>query len=89
MSDPTRIESPDNPKIKETARLRERRSRQKTGRFLVEGTRELVRALEGCDDVPAWTEERAREGWVKHGHSVRRSPRRGGGLPAAQVTVNT
>jgi TrmH family RNA methyltransferase len=42
-----RIESLDNPRVKEVVRLRERRARRKSGRFLVEGRRELERALAG------------------------------------------
>lgn len=40
------IESPANPRVKETLALRERRSREETGRFLIEGFRELSRAVE-------------------------------------------
>ena len=46
MAESTRIESVDNPKVKDVVRLRDRRSRRKTGRFLVEGAREISRALE-------------------------------------------
>jgi TrmH family RNA methyltransferase len=46
MAESTRIESVDNPKVKDAVRLRDRRSRRKTGRFLVEGAREISRALE-------------------------------------------
>ncbi len=41
-----RIESVDNARVKEAVRLRDRRARRKSGRFLVEGRRELVHALE-------------------------------------------
>ncbi|UCH27279.1 MAG: RNA methyltransferase [Trueperaceae bacterium] len=44
----TRIDSPQNPTIKALARLKERRQREVKGRFLIEGVRELTRALEGC-----------------------------------------
>jgi TrmH family RNA methyltransferase len=40
------IESPSNRRILETARLKKRRERRARGRFLVEGTREIERALE-------------------------------------------
>jgi RNA methyltransferase, TrmH family len=40
------IASPSNPRIKATARLRDRRQRDATGLTLVEGTREVRRALE-------------------------------------------
>ncbi|MFN8179959.1 MAG: RNA methyltransferase [bacterium] len=45
MATSLRIESPDNPRVKEAVRLRERRARGKTGRFLVEGRREIAQAL--------------------------------------------
>ena len=41
------IESPSNPRIIETARLKKRRHRDIAGRFLVEGTREIERAGQG------------------------------------------
>lgn len=41
-----RITSLQNPKVKEAIRLRERRARDETDRFLIEGYRELKRALE-------------------------------------------
>ncbi|MEX2540956.1 MAG: RNA methyltransferase [Trueperaceae bacterium] len=40
-----RIDSPKNPLVKELVRLRERRERDRSGRFLIEGTREVERAL--------------------------------------------
>ncbi|MEX1208887.1 MAG: RNA methyltransferase [Acidimicrobiia bacterium] len=43
MTDP--ITSPSNPRIKALVRLRNRRERDRSGRFLVEGYRELSRAL--------------------------------------------
>jgi TrmH family RNA methyltransferase len=39
------ITSLQNPKVKEVVKLRERRDREKTGLFLIEGYRELSRAL--------------------------------------------
>lgn len=39
------LASPQNPEIKAAARLRERREREREGLFLIEGTRELSRAL--------------------------------------------
>jgi TrmH family RNA methyltransferase len=39
------IDSPTNPYVKETARLKERRARQKRGLYLIEGVREVERAL--------------------------------------------
>ncbi|BCZ85938.1 TrmH family RNA methyltransferase [Thermus thermophilus] len=41
-----RIESPQNPRVKALAALKERKERERTGRFLVEGRREVERALE-------------------------------------------
>ncbi|PYE54733.1 TrmH family RNA methyltransferase [Deinococcus yavapaiensis] len=41
------LTSPQNPEIKAVARLKERRDREREGRFLVEGTRELQRAVRG------------------------------------------
>lgn len=41
-----KITSRQNPRIKEAARLRERRHRQKERRFLIEGVRELSRAIQ-------------------------------------------
>jgi TrmH family RNA methyltransferase len=46
MPDPLRIVSLDNPKVREAVRLRDRRARRKSGRFLVEGRREITHALE-------------------------------------------
>jgi TrmH family RNA methyltransferase len=40
-----RIASPTNPRIKALVRLRNRRQREREGRFLIEGARELSRAL--------------------------------------------
>jgi RNA methyltransferase, TrmH family len=42
-----RLESPQNPRVKALAKLKERRAREREGRFLIEGARELRRALEG------------------------------------------
>lgn len=41
-----KITSLQNPKVKETVALRERRERDKTGLFIIEGYRELKRALD-------------------------------------------
>jgi len=41
-----RITSLQNPRVKELVKLRERRARDATGRFLIEGFREVTRALE-------------------------------------------
>jgi RNA methyltransferase, TrmH family len=45
------IASPSNPRIKATARLRDRRGRDETGLTLVDGAREVRRALESSVDV--------------------------------------
>ena len=44
---PDAITSPTNPRIKALVRLRTRREREATGRFLIEGELELHRALDG------------------------------------------
>ena len=46
-----RIASPSNPRIKAAARLRDRRGREETGLTLVDGAREVRRALESGVDV--------------------------------------
>jgi len=43
----TPITSPQNPRVKAAVRLRERRHREKQGRILIDGARELLRAIEG------------------------------------------
>ena len=43
---PERIASPSNPRIKAAAALRDRRDRDRTGRILIDGAREILRALE-------------------------------------------
>jgi len=50
MSEPA-LASPSNPRIKAAARLRERRERDKSGLTLVDGARELRRALDAGVDV--------------------------------------
>lgn len=40
-----RLASPDNPRVKDVVRLRRRGAREETGRFFVEGAREIERAL--------------------------------------------
>src|SRR5579862_5298638 len=45
------ITSLQNPKIKQTLRLRERRDRDESGEFLIEGFRELKRASEGGQKI--------------------------------------
>lgn len=47
MSKPSvEIASPANPRVREAAALRDRRTRQRTGRILIDGARELTRALD-------------------------------------------
>ncbi len=41
-----KITSLQNPKIKDAVQLRDRKSREKTDRYLIEGTRELTRAIQ-------------------------------------------
>ncbi len=43
----TTITSRQNPRVKDAVRLRDRRHRQKQGRILVDGARELIRAIGG------------------------------------------
>jgi TrmH family RNA methyltransferase len=50
MPSPT-LASPSNPRIRSTARLRDRREREATGLTLVDGAREVRRALESGADV--------------------------------------
>jgi TrmH family RNA methyltransferase len=50
MSEPT-LASPSNPRIKAAVRLRERRERDATGLTLIDGARELRRALDAGVDV--------------------------------------
>jgi TrmH family RNA methyltransferase len=48
---PSPITSPQNPAIKTLVRLRDRRHRDRSRRFLVEGYREIGRALEGGIEI--------------------------------------
>ena len=48
---PTSIDSPQNPRIKSAAKLRERRGREKQGRIIIDGTREIQAALTNHVDV--------------------------------------
>ncbi len=50
---PVRIDSPSNPRVKALVRLRTRRRRDREGRFLIEGAREVRRALDAGVDVEA------------------------------------
>lgn len=58
MNDP--ITSPTNPRIKALVRLRKRRERDATGTFLIEGFREIRRAVDGAVPIdtlfvsPTW-----------------------------------
>ncbi len=47
----TDLTSLQNPKVKEAVHLRDRRQRDKTGLFLIEGYRELFRAVSGGIDI--------------------------------------
>jgi RNA methyltransferase, TrmH family len=47
IMEPLFITSSANPKLKQTAALRNRRDRDETGLFLIEGYREILRALKG------------------------------------------
>lgn len=48
---PDAVTSPQNPRIKALVRLRRRRERDRTGTFLVEGFRELSRAVEAGVEI--------------------------------------
>ena len=50
MNEPT-ISSPHNPRIRAAAALRERHARDEAGRFLVDGVREIGRALDGGFEI--------------------------------------
>jgi TrmH family RNA methyltransferase len=45
MAAPQRITSRQNPQVKDAARLRTRRERQRQARFLIDGAREVIRAV--------------------------------------------
>ena len=47
----TEISSPQNPRVKDLAKLREGKHRRRTGCYVVEGLRELERALDGGADI--------------------------------------
>ena len=68
MSAPARITSRQNPRVKEAVRLRDGRARQREGHFLIDGAREIIRAVEAgiccreaffCDDLLQSTDSRA------------------------------
>jgi TrmH family RNA methyltransferase len=44
---PTTITSPHNPRVKQATRLRDRRGREKQGRIIIDGAREIGQALAG------------------------------------------
>lgn len=46
-----KIDSADNPKVKALAKLKELKGRREAGRFLIEGVRETLRALQGGEAV--------------------------------------
>src|SRR5215204_4967889 len=50
MAEPA-LASPSNPRIKAAARLRDRRERERSGLTLIDGARELRRALDGGVEV--------------------------------------
>lgn len=51
MESSLEITSTQNPRIKEAAHLHERRTREKSGKFLIEGYRELLRAVDANHPV--------------------------------------
>ena len=55
MTQPLRITSRQNPRVKAAALLRNRRERQRSGRFIIDGAREIIRALEsGASPIEAF-----------------------------------
>ena len=46
-----RLDSPKNPTLKTLAELKERKARDTQGRYLIEGSREILRALQGGEHV--------------------------------------
>lgn len=48
---PKKIDSVDNPKIKALSKLKELKGRREAGQFLIEGSRETLRALQAGEDV--------------------------------------
>jgi len=48
---PPEITSPQNPRVKELARLRDARGRHRAGRFVIDGARELARAIASNFDL--------------------------------------
>jgi TrmH family RNA methyltransferase len=48
---PDAIASPSNPRVRAAAALRDRRERERTGRILIDGARELLRALDGAVEL--------------------------------------
>jgi TrmH family RNA methyltransferase len=67
MREPTHITSRQNPRVKDTARLRDARERQRSGRFIIDGAREIMRAIEAgirpleafvCDELCTSAESR-------------------------------
>lgn len=51
MDSQTDISSLQNPKVKQVVKLRDRRDRDKSGLFLIEGYRELLRAVDGAQPI--------------------------------------
>jgi RNA methyltransferase, TrmH family len=51
MPDPLHITSRQNPRVKDAARLRDARDRRQTGRFIIDGAREITRAIK-CGITP-------------------------------------
>ncbi|HMB69006.1 MAG TPA: RNA methyltransferase [bacterium] len=79
-----RITSADNPRVKDALKLRTRRARKQTGRFLVEGTRELARAMDAglCPELLLVEPDRAGAAGVR---AVDRTQKGGGRV--AEVTA--
>ena len=45
MAEPSRITSRQNPRVKDAVRLRSGRERRRHGRFIIDGAREIARAV--------------------------------------------
>jgi TrmH family RNA methyltransferase len=74
MAEPLHITSRQNPRVKDAARLRDARERQRSGRFIIDGAREIVRAIESgvrpveafvCDELCTSADSRQAEAAVR------------------------
>jgi TrmH family RNA methyltransferase len=72
------ITSRQNPRVKDAARLRYARERQRSGRLIIDGAREIVRAIEAgvrpieafvCDELYTASDSRLAEAEVRRSHA--------------------